>query len=222
ANTLAGKNITTIALEVPIACLTNGTDPVIGAWTVAKSVTTGVQYSRLGHPLVNEVVIGLPDKDAFNASRPVDDGQFGKYVTNPTLPEIIEILYPSAQAPNLFPRTDLVSVFLTGLDGLNRPLSVTPAEMLRLNTSIEPRIRSAQSSLGVLENDLAGFPNGRRPGDDVVDIALRVMMGKLLPADVAPAGQLPFTDGVYRSARNFYNVFPYLIAPLPGSPNSTP
>jgi hypothetical protein len=222
ANTLAGKNITTIALEVPIACLTNGTEPVIGAWTVAKSAIDGVQYSRLGHPLVNEVVIGLPDKDKFNASKPANDSQFAKYVTNPTLPELIEILYPDVRAPNLFPRTDLVSTFLTGLDGLNRPANVTPAEILRLNTSITPRIRSSQSNLGVLANDLAGFPNGRRPGDDVVDIALRVMMGKLLPADVAPDGQLPYTDGVSRSAINFYNVFPYLIAPLPGSPNSTP
>jgi hypothetical protein len=221
-NALAGKNITTIALEVPIACLTNGTDPVIGAWTTAKSNTTGRQFSRLGHPLVNEVVIGLPDKDKFNASNPVDDLQFAKYVTNPTLPELIEILYPQVQAPNSFPRADLVNVFLTGFNGLNRPVNVKPAEILRLNTSIAPRAQASQNNLGVIANDLSGFPNGRRPGDDIVDISLRVMMGKLLPADVAPSGQLPFTDGVFRNARNFYNAFPYLTEPLAGSPNSTP
>jgi hypothetical protein len=221
-NALEEKNITSIALEVPIACLTNGSDPVIGAWTTAKSGSTGQQYSRLGQPLVNEVVIGLPDKDRFNASVPSGDGQFAKYVTNPTLPELIEILYPQVVAPNYFPRADLVSVFLTGIDGLNKPLNVTPSEMLRLNTAIAPVSVASQNTLGVIAGDTAGFPNGRRPGDDIVDIALRVMMGKLLPANVAPSGQFPYTDGVARTAANFQNRFPYLNTPIAGSPNSTP
>src|SRR4029434_4517020 len=98
------------------------------------------QVSRLGLPLVNEVGIGLPDKDRFNASRPRDDTQFASYVTNPTLPALLEILFGSVgvQAPKVFPRNDLVTVLLTGVDGLNKPASVVASEMLRLNTSIAP------------------------------------------------------------------------------------
>jgi hypothetical protein len=88
---------------------------------------------------------------------------------------------------------------------------------MRLNTSIAPKAASAQKSLGVLGGDTAGFPNGRRPGDDVVDIELRVAMGVLLPADVAPSGQLPYTVGVEVKATDFRNTFPYLNTPLPGA-----
>src|SRR5262249_52399016 len=155
---LADKNITSIALEVPIACLTRGSEPVIGGWTTAslrqvrlldgtpksglgsssKEGGSWVQGSRLGMPPVNEDVIGLTDKDHFNASKPNDDGQFVDYVTNPTLPALIEILFGSAgvKAPTNFPRTDLVTAFLTGVPGLNQPANVKPSEMLRLNTSI--------------------------------------------------------------------------------------
>lgn len=219
-NTIADKNVTTIALEVPIACLTNGS-PIIGAWTTASLPLNGVhkQVSRLSAPLVNEVVIGLPDKDKFNASQPKDDGQFATYVTNPTLPELVQILFPQVQAPNLFPRTDLVAAFLTGIDGLNKPANVTPAEMMRLNTAIAPKPAAMQSNLGVLGGDTAGFPNGRRPGDDVVDIELRVAMGVLLSAENAPSGQLPYNDGVTVKAADFRNSFPYLNTPLPGARN---
>jgi hypothetical protein len=217
---LADKNVTTIALEVPIACLTSGS-PIIGAWTTASLPLNGVQkqVSRLSAPLVNEVVIGLPDKDKFNASQPKDDAQFATYVTNPTLPELIQILFPQVQAPNLFPRTDLVAAFLTGIEGLNKPANVTPAEMMRLNTSIAPKAAAAQSNLGVLGGDTSGFPNGRRPGDDVVDIELRVAMGVLLSAEEAPSGQLPYNDGVTVKATDFRNSFPYLNTPLPGAKN---
>jgi hypothetical protein len=220
-NVLADKNITTIALEVPIACLTKGSSPIIGAWSTASLPSFGRfrQVSRLSAPLVNEVVIGLPDKDRFNASHPRNDAHFAKYVTNPALPELIEALFPSVQAPNQFPRSDLVAAFLTGVPGLNQPANVRPAEMMRLNTSIAPRPAASQHSLGVLAGDTAGFPNGRRPGDDVVDIALRVAMGVLLPRSVAPSGQLPYTDGAIVSAADFRATFPYLQTPLPGSPN---
>ncbi len=221
-NSLADKNVTTIAMEIPIACLTDGS-PIIGAWTTAY-LPTGEggrleQVSRLSAPLVNEVIIGLSDKDRFNGSVPRYDGKFAKYVTNPSLPELIEILFPSVTAPNQFPRTDLVAAFLTGIEGLNKPANVQPAEMMRLNTSIAPKPAAEQSNLGVLDGDLAGFPNGRRPGDDVVDIELRVAMGVLLPEDVAPSGQLPFTDGVIVSATDFLNRFPYLNCAIPGSPS---
>ena len=175
------------------------------------------QVSRLSSPLVNEIVIGLPDKDRFNASQPKDDAQFAKYVTNPSLPELIQALFPGVQAPNTFPRTDLVAAFLTGVPGLNQPSGVKPAEMMRLNTSIAPKSAAAQKSLGVLAGDTAGFPNGRRPGDDVVDIELRVAMGVLLTDAEAPSRSLPYTDGADVRATDFASKFPYLRTPLPGA-----
>jgi len=239
---LADKNVTSLVLEVPAACLVSGaSNPVIGAWTTASLPRTQVpaaptalkagallptkskgafqQVSRLSAPLVNEVVIGLKDKDKFNASEPKDDGQFIDYVTHPTLPALIELLFGAAgvRAPTQFPRADLVAAFLTGLDGLNK--TKTPSEMMRLNTSIPAKASGSQSNLGALGGDLAGFPNGRRPGDDVVDIELRVAMGALLPAAAAPSGGLAFTDGAFVDASFFNDSFPYLKSPIPGSPS---
>ncbi|MDZ4755364.1 MAG: DUF4331 domain-containing protein [Phycisphaerae bacterium] len=233
---LADKNVTSLILEIPISALTAGGEPVIGGWTTASlrrarvlteaptydkpAVQQGdwVQISRLGHPLVNEVVIGLKDKDLFNASQPSGDGQFATYVTNPTLPVLLNALF--GVTPPCLPRNDLVQVFLTGVPDLNQPANVVASEMLRLNTSIAPTPAAGQSNLGVLAGDLAGYPNGRRPGDDVVDMALRVVMGALLPADCAPSGALPFTDGAFIDSSFFTPQFPYLITPLPGSPSS--
>ncbi len=246
-NTIADENITSLILEVHKSCLAKKDDPVVGAWTTAslrqgrllspgaegmpptKEGGAWVQVSRLGMPLVNELVIGLKDKDKFNAAKPEHDAQFASYVTNPTLPALIELLFPSAPAPTKFPRQDLVTAFLTGVPGLNKPGHVSPAEMLRLNTSIAPAAQGAQHNLGVLGGDNAGFPNGRRPGDDVVDIELRVAMGVLctlnnpavfgcVPAD-APAGAAPVTDGALVNDAMFDAAFPYLKSPLPGSPN---
>ena len=241
-DSLEDINVTSLILEVHASCLTNG-DPVIGAWTTA-SVRQGrllrgtpdfekpaleggpwVQVSRLGMPLVNEVVIGLPDKNKFNASKPKNDAQFADYVTNPTFPALIEILFPIAKAPTNFPRNDLVTAFLTGVPGLNQPYNVVPSEMLRLNTTTPVAAKGAQNNLGVIGGDAAGFPNGRRPGDDIVDVALRVVMGKLctlnigcVPAD-APVGDAPLTDGALVNDSMFSDAFPYLLDPLPGSPN---
>ena len=238
---LANKNVTAIELELPTACLTNGTETVIGGWTTASvrqgrlmnpTPSTGTaskeggawtQVSRLGMPLVNEVVIGLKDKDQFNHSKPTGDAQFLNYVTNPTLPALVQILFGGAgvKAPTNFPRNDLVAAFLTGVKGVNQPANVVPSEMLRLNTSTA--VSATQNRLGVIGGDSAGFPNGRRPGDDVVDIALRVVMGRLcilsigcVPTD-APSGSIDFTDGAYLDASFFDNSFPYLKTPLPGS-----
>lgn len=180
-DSLSDKNVTSIILELPKECLLSGTNTTIGAWTTASRVFAGApilrQSSRLSAPLVNELVIGLKDKDKFNASEPKDDAQFADYVTHPTLPALVELLFGSAgvRAPTLFPRTDLVAVFLTGIAGLNKNGST--AEMLRLNTGIPATPVFSQNNLGVIGGDLAGFPNGRRPGDDVVDVALRVLMG---------------------------------------------
>ena len=244
ANIIADKNITSIALEIPKDCLATNGD-IIGGWTTSSlrqirilnrspgykhynkaSLEGGAwtQVSRLGSPLVNELVIGIKDKDRFNSSHPSYDAHptqgFGDYVTNPTLPALLEGIF-GVTAPTLFPRADLVQAFLTGVPGLNQPDEVRPAEMLRLNTGIPSVIAANQLSLGVIGGDTAGFPNGRRPGDDVVDIALRVMMGVLLTDDVAPSRDLPYTDGADVSADMFGSVFPYLNTPIPGSPNVT-
>lgn len=219
-NTIADKNVTTIALELPIACVSRGGSPIIGAWTSAY-LPRGfhlAQVSRLSAPLVNEVVIGLPDKDKFNASEPRNDAQFAKYVTNPSLPILIQALFPGVKAPTRYPRIDLVAAFLTGLDGLNKPANVKPAEMMRLNTAIAAKPAASQNNLGALGGDTSGFPNGRRPGDDVVDIELRVAMGALLPKADAPSNDLPYTDGAPVKATDFRSSFPYLNTPIPGSP----
>ena len=250
-NTLADKNVTSIALELPVGCLANAGQPIIGGWTTAslrqgllrnpapnsdissatKEGGAWTQVSRLGMPLVNELVIGLKDKDKFNASQPKDDGQFATYVTNPTLPTLLQILFSSAgvKAPTNYPRTDLVAAFLTGVPTLNKPAGVVASEMLRLNTSIPAVAQPVQNRLGVIEGDNAGFPNGRRPGDDVVDITLRVAMGKLCTiagvntavgckAADAPVGTFHFTDGALQTSSQFDTKFPYLTTPIPGSP----
>ncbi|APW37068.1 hypothetical protein RD110_07555 [Rhodoferax koreense] len=273
-------NITSIAIEVPKDCLTAGADPVIGGWTTAsmrqarllngkppsghqtseKAGGAWVQVSRLGQPLVNELVIGLPDKDKFNASKPQDDAQFLSYVTNPSLPALLGIALAgnaSAVAPTNLPRTDLATVFLTGIAGVNKPASVAPSEMLRLNTAIAPVMFADQNRLGVAgevlrvggpanlaqAKDLAGFPNGRRPKDDVVDIALVAMLGGLCvingdgnalglngvpgvpsltsackPASVPLGAQSAnIHDGVDQATVPFLARFPYLNTPNSGS-----
>jgi hypothetical protein len=251
-NTLANKNVTSIALEVPTSCLKGTGNGVIGGWTTASlpanndnGVSSGFfkQVSRLGMPLVNEVVIGLKDKDSFNASQPSGDGQFLTYVQQPTLPQLVNALFLSpvnstlntsfaTLAPTNNPRNDLVAAFLTGFPGLNQQSKVTPSEMLRLNTNIAATPAASQQPLGVLSNDLAGFPNGRRPGDNVVDAELRVAMGVLCypvtlgnsttnlgycsPSQAA-VGNAPITDGAPVSAANFQTAFPYLNTPYAGS-----
>jgi hypothetical protein len=223
---VSGYNVHTISLQVPIARLTAGGDPVVGVWATAnrRSETTRsrsgrvssrnewVQVSRLGNPLVNEVVIPMGKKDRFNATAPKDDGQFGGFVTDPELGRLIPALYPGVTVPPA-PRNDLVSVFLTGVDGLNKPKQVTPSEQLRLNTSIPPAARP--NRLGVLGGDTAGFPNGRRVGDDVVDIELRAVAGVLNPQfNKSPNNILG--DGVDGNDLPYLASFPYLATPHQG------
>ncbi len=273
-NILARNNVTSIALEVHQDCLTQGDEPIVGAWTTSSlrqvnilnprptfekpEVSGGrwVQVSRLSAPLVNELVIGYDSKDRFNSSEPKDDGQFLTFVTNPGLPLILDILFRDAVnatlaagdpdfepfdniAPTNFPRNDLVTAFLTGFPGLNQPGNVVPGEMLRLNTAIAPTPRADQHPLGVAAGDVAGFPNGRRPGDDSVDIALRVVMGVLChdvplgdngaptnlglcSPDDAVVGNVAFTDGAPLAASELNASFPYLLTPYPGSPVGAP
>ena len=263
-------NITTLALEVHKDCLTAGTEPVIGGWTTAslrqgrllngkpgsgndRSEKVGggwIQVSRLGNPLINELVIGLPDKDKFNASSPKDDTQFLSYVTNPTLPALLSTVLASNVAPSNLPRTDLATTFLTGITGVNKPtVNPTPSEMLRLNTAVPPVPFANQNRLGVAGNalaggtDNAGFPNGRRPKDDVVDIALVAMVGGLCvingDTDALKLNSVPGVPGLTSACRAssvplgatsanihdavdqatvpFLTAFPYLNTPNPGA-----
>ncbi|GAB3407899.1 DUF4331 domain-containing protein [Flindersiella endophytica] len=209
-DTLKGYNVQSVALQVPTKNLTSGGDPVIGVCSTTAKRDSDDNYqwvSRLCNPLVNEVVIPLKDKDKFNRTRPRDDGQFLKYVTNPELPTLIEAIY-KIKAPKT-PRNDLVQVFLTGVPGLNQPKNVKPSEMLRLNTSIPPTAQPKR--LGVLDGDKAGFPNGRRLTDDVVDIELQAVEGELVgsPNDLG--------DAVNANDVPFRNTFPYLALPASGS-----
>jgi hypothetical protein len=212
-DTLAGFSVNSVALQVPISSVTAARNkPVIGVWsTTSRRNASGnyVQISRLGMPLVNEVVIPLKDKDRFNASRPVNDAQFLRYVTDPELARLIEAIY-GIPAPAT-PRNDLVQVFLTGVPGLNQPPNVRPSEMLRLNTSTAATPINQGNRLGVIGGDTRGFPNGRRLVDDVVDIELQVVEGELVgnPNDLG--------DAVNRNDDPFLNAFPYLALPDAGS-----
>ena len=251
-DTLAGYNVQSIALEVPMSALALKGDakrnPVIGVWSDAErqqvevfsalngpggSKTSGprVQVSRLGMPLVNEVVIPLRDKDKFNASTPSSDSQFAKYVADPELPKLVEAIY-GIPAP-ASPRTDLVEIFLTGVcDGPGCPATLAgvdlnsqllnadtdpkkfrAAEMLRLNMSIPATAQG--NRLGVLGGDLAGFPNGRRLADDVLDIELQVLEGELLgtPNDLG--------DAVSQNDVRFTDDFPFVGIPHSDAVNMT-
>lgn len=236
----AGFNVQTIAVQVPIAQLRNDgvvpTDPadpdaIIGIWSTTSRFSTTVidtdgtrtgqgdlvQVSRLGNPLVNEVVVPLALKDVFNASDPVDDAQFLPAVINPSaalepsLPEALTLLL-GVDVPE-GDREDLVQVFLTGVPGLNQPPDVVPSELLRLNLAIPPS--AAENPLGVLGDDTAGFPNGRRLSDDVVDIELRVVAGALVEGfNVAPNNLLG--DGVSANDLPFLPQFPFAATPHQG------
>ncbi|MEU1513263.1 DUF4331 domain-containing protein [Streptomyces sp. NPDC005811] len=210
-DTLKGYNVNSVALQLPTDMITESkSQPVVGIWSTTQRRNAQGSYeqvSRLGNPLVNEVVNPLKDKDKFNASSPWNDGQFLKNVTNPELPRLIETVY-KIKAP-AEPRNDLLDVFLKGVKGLNQPPNVRPAEMLRLNTSIKPA--ATPKRLGVLDGDQAGFPNGRRLTDDVVDIALQVVEGELV------GSKNDLGDAVDVNDQRFGDSFPYLAEPVPGS-----
>jgi len=221
-NTLEFKNVTTLMIELPKSMIT-ASNNVCGAWTTAS--LNGKQVSRLSAPLVNEVVIGLPDKDAFNASHPADDAQFLDYVDNPTLPVLLNALF-GVTAPTHSPRADLRAAFLTGVPGINANGGFS--EMMRINLGTPATPKGSQNNLGLVAGDAAGFPNGRRPGDDVVDIELRAAMGFICHLGLgvcntndAPSGLLPYTDGAAISDADFSDAFPFFNEPCPGSPNST-
>ncbi|HQU82319.1 MAG TPA: DUF4331 domain-containing protein [Pyrinomonadaceae bacterium] len=247
-DTTQGYNVSTIAIEVPIQELTSSravpasptaSDAVVGVWATASRRTTRVigfdgsrtssgawqQVSRLGNPLVNEVVIPLRLKDAFNSLSPVNDAVAAPYVLDPQLPRLLQAVYGIAIPPP--PRNDLVSIFATGIpvNAVTGPNYTTflsdgiPHEYLRLNVAIPITPIASINRLGLLGGDVAGFPNGRRPHDDVTDIALRAVAGgtPFTPAtNVAPNNTLG--DGVSANPEGaLLTRFPYLLPPNPGN-----
>jgi hypothetical protein len=261
-NSTKGANVYSIAIQVPKTQLTpNGSSPtnagdpgsVIGVWTTAsrqkvsmvaqnngQSTNAGpfVQVSRLGNPLVNEVIIPMGKKDFWNNQPPANDSQFVQYFQHPELSTLLPTLYPSA-FPNLAafnatgsPRGDIVAIFNTGIPsgvvpGFQNSGGSKQADLLRLNMAIPPTT-SGPSNLGVVGNDPAGFPNGRRVFDDVVTIELRALAGATLPlvdkGFTADAAVSQVTDGLTSGAtdvsamgaENYLPGFPYLGVPNSG------
>jgi hypothetical protein len=252
-NATAKVNVHSIAIQIPTSALVSGkhgkeadAGSVIGVWTTAsrqrvqlwdadraENVSSGPfrQVSRLGNPLVNEVLIPLGRKDQWNAQPPSDDKQFASFVTHPELAALLPVLYPGV-FPNLAKlvaagtaRADLEAILLTGI-----PAGIVPgfqnftgpvlADMLRLNTAIAPSAKP--NELGIIGGDLAGFPNGRRVFDDVVTIELRAIAGATFPlvnksfTPDAAAGAI--TDGLTASSvpSGFLRTFPYLGVPYSG------
>ena len=240
---LAGFNVNSIVLQLPEArvtrdraAVTGPDDPEasVGVWasterqrlqisdssdarTRRRAVTDGddvkfVQVNRLGNPLVNELVVPLAVKDKFNRTKPEDDKQYGAAVLKP---------FPAAALNQLFnlgiketDRTDIVQALLTGIPGANQ-IGKNPAiaDTLKINLGVPPT--ETENRFGVIGGDLGGFPNGRRLGDDVVDVTLRVVGGFLVPEDQG-GKKLPLGDGVDRNDQPFLNNFPYVATPQPG------
>jgi hypothetical protein len=225
---LAGYGVHAIALQIPKSQLDNGGNHTIGVWAAtdrqkAAVSTSGkgkgngswVQVSRLGNPLINEVVIPTQLKDEWNASTPDKDKQFAKYYENPILATVLQKLYPQFGPFQDTKRDDLVQLLLTGLKtpALNYT-GPTQADELRVNLSIPPTPFDKINRLGVLGNDLAGYPNGRRLEDDVVDISERAVGGVLI------GHSLPLGDGVDANDVPNLHVFPYEPAPFSGFDNT--
>lgn len=215
----AGYAVHSIALQIPIAEL-NAEESTVGVWsstdrrnvTVGGRVRTGwTQVSRIGNPLVNEVVVPTPSKDLWNRSQPANDRQFAGPVLTPVLARLMNQLY-DLNAPET-DRDDLVAVFGTGIRGLNYT-GPTVADMLRLNYSIPVTPRENVNRLGVIAGDNGGFPNGRRLEDDVIDIAERVMAGFL------KGNRVELGDGVDAGDVGSLGFFPYVADPRSGFENT--
>jgi hypothetical protein len=242
-DTLKGYNVNTIALQVPKSDLAlhsnSAANPVVGIWTTTSRAGASMtshstpmeQVSRLGNPLVNEAVIPLAAKNQFNATKPQDDGKFLPYVSSPELPKLMQAIY-HIPAPAT-PRNDLIEVFLTGVcqtcgpvkadlnsQKLNRDVKAAgfkPAEELRLNLKVPPA--SSPNRLGVVGGDLAGFPNGRRLADDVIDITVQAAEGVLQAGHPTAVDSLG--DGVDANDHAFETNFPYVAWPNMQSVNQS-
>ncbi len=244
-------NVHSIAIQVPISAVTIKGHPTIGIWTTAsrqrvtlwdadrgENVNTGPfrQVSRLGNPLINEVVIGMGDKDRWNSLPPADDKQFAHYVTQPGLAALLPALYPgvfphlAALVASGKPRADLEAILMTGIPaglipGFTNFTGSVVADMLRLNTAIAPTAPSKQSIYGLVGGDAGGFPNGRRITDDVVAIELRAIAGVVYPlidkTFTPDAAASKLTDGLTPASVSApaLSHFPYLGVPYSGFDN---
>jgi len=242
-NRFSGSNISTIAIEVPIARVTvdgrpasSTSGPVIGMYAStsrqkvkmlgkdgsAKASGPFVQISRLANPLINELIIDLPAKDRWNGAEPEDEAQFQEFYKNPSIAQALELIFGGlgVHVPPT-PRTDLMGILLKypgqPLDGNN--CGSPCADLLRLDVSVAPRMPQNQNRLGAaLGGDPAGFPNGRRPNDDVTDIALRVVGGGDYVAARVGDGvnHLGGAQGSNLTANGIYTVFPFLPTPYDG------
>jgi hypothetical protein len=265
-NGTKGFNVHSIAIQVPKTQLTsdgsNPTDPmssksVLGIWTSASRQRMAMQpssnsdghedghktgpftqVSRLGMPLINEVVIPLGKKDFWNLSDPSDDSQFLSYYQDPQLQNLLPVLYPGVfpnltalltKSPSTRPRADLIAILLTGLPagiipGFQNSTGKVVADYLRLNIAIAPTITnnnttSSTARFGILGGDLAGFPNGRRVFDNVTAVELRAIAGATYPL-VAPTFVADGASGVLTDGSTndlpYLNNFPYLALPHQG------
>jgi hypothetical protein len=264
-NGLRELNVHTIALQVPISELTvhgrtpghssrdiMSPDSVIGVWATASRATARIinrddiggyrslgrfrQVSRLGNPLVNEVLNPMAVKDRWNAEEPDEDKQFAHYVLRPELASLIAtVLYPAA-FPNLAgyvkagkPRADLAAILLTGIPagvvpGFQNYTGPTQADLLRLNLAVPPTPVGKQNPIGLIAGDPAGFPNGRRPIDDVTAIELKAVAGATIPLvdktytpdPAATALNDGTTDDNTPYGAPLLNSFPYLSNPNSG------
>ena len=239
SDTVSGYNVNAIAIDVPIGCLTRtgrvepstSPDAVIGVWGTTSRPRTKVlstspggkpalsgkftQIQRMGNALINELLIGTPDKDRFSMSEPKDDAQFASYLLDPLLARFLNAATGGAVAVPDAPRTDLLPLVqyrppicpACTTAALQGPV----ADLLRLNTGVPatPLSSSTYSRLGLLANDPAGYPNGRRLPDDVTDISLRVVAGVFHPSfNVFPNNRLG--DGVNVNDADYRAQFPYL------------
>jgi hypothetical protein len=229
---LAGYNVNSIVLQVPKSQVTRdgkavsgptASNAVVGVWSSTDRMKFQVtnatkpsgkggwtQVSRLGNPLINELIIPLGQKDRFNMTEPQNDAKnYGKYVVKPELAHLMNVLFNlGVQETN---RTDIVTALLTGIKGVTQ-IGTHPAaaDTLKINLGVPPTAPGSQSRFGVLGGDNAGFPNGRRLSDDVVDIELRVVGGFLL------GKKLPLGDGVDQNDKPFLASFPYVAPPTSG------
>ena len=227
----AGYAVHSISLQVPLTQLDNGGNHVVGIWAAAErpkitvqrkaasrrqAATNWVQVSRLGNPLINEVLIPTELKDKWNAATPDKDKQFAQYYSSPILAKLLNQLYPQFGPFQETNRSDLVAVLLTGLKEPNLNFTGdTQADEIRLNLGIAPTAAVGQGNrLGVLGGDLAGYPNGRRLEDDVIDISERVVGGALIEHS------LPLGDGVDGNDVPYQQSFPYQADPFSGFDNT--
>ena len=262
---VGGFNTNSIAIDVPLSHLTkdhhqptgpNDPDAVLGIWATASRQMTRtlnangtmsssgpwVQVSRLGNPLINEVIIPREKKDYWNRQTPNHDSQFAKYYKAPELTAVANVLYDALDTPATTNRNDLVAILLTGLDipssavvpgGLHfTRTGSTQADLLRVNTGIKPNAAGAcvfgvtgggtPSRLGAIDGDLCGFPNGRRLGDDVTDIEVRALLegyGPTLNAVLGVPNRSPnnlIGDGVDENDVPFLAAFPFIGTPHQG------